>query len=423
MQLLTHLFATELAHCVLALLAALVLGICALWLVSVRRRQRQREIGQSSAVNKISAPVKEAVDVTATTLRRRQLMHAHAPLDTSRPADEAGPLQRFVAGVLRCTCFDKAHNEPVVTHLRAAPKKAPPPPPTSLLLPAAPTGPPPPSPLPSSSDATARLASELCTLQNALADLRLGTEETHDDAWRHEVERISDDLEWLQCFWLACDRDVPATTALVRSYAASSRSFQLDKARVADILSAGLIDILPDNRSRSGHEEEVEEDHCAVVAVVRDIQVIAELLQAYSFRDVVAAHLVQLERLLRTSARARRYGVSMVHDLSGLSWALVRSMLTPNHLAAQLQGAQFLFTAFPVHFDTIVVVDAPPAFAMLLNAVKAVAPGAIPEPLHFVERPEATAHLERVFRGQPIRLREMPEGAGAERSQEPRRRP
>ena len=91
----------------------------------------------------------------------------------------------------------------------------------------------------------------------------------------------------------------------------------------------------------------------------------------------------------------------MVHDLSGLSLSLVRSMLDPRNLHAQLRGAHFLFTAFPARFSTIVVVDAPPAFSILLNAVKAVAPGAIPKPLEFVSRPEALAHCERTF-GQPV---------------------
>ena len=148
-------------------------------------------------------------------------------------------------------------------------------------------------------------------------------------------------------------------------------------------------------------------------------------------------------------------GVELVHDLSHLSWGLLQSMLDPrsNHhqraptqkwshpascchaacahrvlsacgmrgltcgmrgltssaarasacadLHAQLSGAHFLFTGFPVTFDTIVVVDAPPAFSMLLSAVKAIAPGAIPKPLRFVSRPEAESYCERLFR-QPV---------------------
>lgn len=205
-----------------------------------------------------------------------------------------------------------------------------------------------------------------------------------------EMESISNDIEWLQCFWAACDRDVEATTALVRCCASCSRDFQLSEPQVAHILTARLIDILP-----GGPEDS------AVVAVVRNIQTIARLLRTHSFHDVVAAHLMQLKELLRTSSRARQYGVSMVHDLSGLNLALIGSMMDPRNLHAQLHGARFLFTAFPVRFQTIVVVDAPPAFGMLLNAVKSVAPGAIPTPLQFVSRPEAAAHCELVF-GQPV---------------------
>ena len=138
-----------------------------------------------------------------------------------------------------------------------------------------------------------------------------------------------------------------------------------------------------------------------VVAVVRDIQIISQLLQEHSFHELVAAHMVQLQRLLEGSARARHHGISMVHDLANFDWPLLKNMLDPRNLHAQLQGAHFLFTGFPVRFHTIVIVDAPPAFGMLLNAVQAVAPGAIPEPLRFVARPEAKADCERLV-GQPV---------------------
>lgn len=218
-----------------------------------------------------------------------------------------------------------------------------------------------------------------------LADLRLT-----EPAIAHEIESISEDIEWLQCFWVACDRNQAATTAMIRSYASWRQDFKLDETRIAAILRAQLIEILPGGGSGS-----------AVTAVVRDIQTIGRLLEAYSFQDVIAAHLVQLKRLLKSSSRAREHGISMVHDLSGLNMALVGSMIDPRNLHAQLQATRFLFTAFPVRFQTIVVVDAPPAFGLVLNAVKAIAPGAIPEPLHFVSRPDAASYCERVF-GQPV---------------------
>ena len=206
----------------------------------------------------------------------------------------------------------------------------------------------------------------------------------------HEIDLISNDIDWLHCFSVACDHNVEAAAALVRSYASMSQEFTLEESQIAEILSARLIDILPGGS-----------DDTPVVAVVRDIQTIRLLLHTHSFHELVAAHLVQLQRLLTSSARARRHGVSMVHDLSGLSVALVGCMLDPRNLHAQCTGARFLFTAFPVRFETIVVVDAPPAFGMLLEAVKRVAPGAIPNPLQFVSRPDAAAHCERVF-GFPV---------------------
>ena len=215
-----------------------------------------------------------------------------------------------------------------------------------------------------------------------LAELRLAEPDL-----AREIELVINDSEWLLCFWNACDHSPEATVALVRAYASWAPDFQLDEGRTAEILAAGLIEILPGG-----------DDECApVVAVVRDIQIIGRLLQTHSFQEVLAAHFMQLKRLLKTSARARQHGVSMVHDLSLLSWGLVGSMMGPRNLQPQLNGARFLFTAFPVRFHTIVVVDAPPAFGMLLNAVKAVAPGAIPTPLQFVSRPEAESHCEQVF--------------------------
>ena len=168
------------------------------------------------------------------------------------------------------------------------------------------------------------------------------------------------------------------------------RDFRPDEARVASILAAGLVEILP-----GGAEDS------AVLAVVRDVRILSTLLRTHTFHDVIGAHLFQLKALLKGSARARRHGVSMVHILSSFNLELLASMMHPVHLHAQLHAARFLFTAFPVHFHTIVVVDAPPAFGMLLNAVKAVAPGAIPKPLQFMSRSEATARCAQIF-GQSV---------------------
>jgi hypothetical protein len=207
-----------------------------------------------------------------------------------------------------------------------------------------------------------------------------------EPALARKIDAIISDTEWLQCFWVASDHDVEATIARIRCYASWGQDCELDQPQLIEILSAGLIDILPGGG-----------DDCAVVAVVRDIQTICRLLQTHSFQDVIAAHLMQLKLLLKTSSRARQYGVSMVHDLSRLNWALIRRMMDPRNLQAQLQASRLLFTAFPVRFETIVVVDAPPSFGMILNAVKAVAPGAIPNPLQFVYRPEAVSHCVHVF--------------------------
>jgi hypothetical protein len=229
-----------------------------------------------------------------------------------------------------------------------------------------------------SAEAAARVVGD-----SELAELSLT-----DPLLAHDVELIRNDTEWLQCFWSACDQDTEATAALVRSYATSSRAFRLDEPRVAQILSARLIEILMPPGDSLG-------DQRPAVAVVRDIQVMGQLLQAHSFQDVVAAHLIQLQRLLRTDARARRHGVSMVQDLSGLSLSLVGSLMDPRNLQVQIQAARLLLTDFPVRWKTTVIVDAPSTFGMLLNAVKAVVPIAID--IHFVSRPEAESRCERIF--------------------------
>ena len=363
--------AVEPAYFSVLALVALTLGICAVWALRMRRNQPtiSSEIQSFSSNPK---PITKVVEATNSALRRRQPLQIDpcVRLDTLRPADESDPLQRCFQSLFRCSCLKQ-----VDAHVAPFASKSPP-----LAMPPAvpPLGP---STEALSPEAAARLTSELCSVYDSL-ELR----DSEPDV-AHEIEQISQDIEWLQCFWAVSNHDVETATALVRAYASSSQAFKMDEPQVAEILSAGLIDILPGGS-----------DDCAVVAVVRDIQIIGRLLQAHSFRHLVAAHLVQLERLLRSSARARQHGVSMVHDLSGLNWTLVRSMLDPINLHMQLRATHFLFTAFPVRFDTIVVVDAPPAFGMLLNAVQAVAPGAIPEPLQFVSRPEAVAHCARVFR-------------------------
>ena len=368
--------AMEPAQCNVLVLVALVLGFCAFWVMRVRSRQPKAAfVGQSNDFDP-SPNITTAVDPTASTVRIRQPLQGDPC-----PADEAnhphGCLATFLRSVSSCLKLEA----PVAQAASLAALKAPP-----TVLPAAAAPSPKPSSTTLSAEAAARLASELCNLCVEIRHAEPGL--------AREIERISEDIEWLQCFWVFSDFSIETTTALVRSYASLSRDFNLDERRVAEILSAGLIDILPGCG-----------DGSAVVAVVRDIQIIGQLLQTHSFQDVVAAHLMQLKLLLKTSARARQHGLSMVHDLSGLNLALVRSMLDPRNLHAQLHGARFLFTAFPVRFETIVVVDAPPAFGVLLNAVKAVAPGAIPKPLQFVSRPEAEYHCEQVFGQQVLSAR------------------
>jgi hypothetical protein len=356
-------------------LVALVLCLCALCAVRIRSKQRHiTSPGQLHAFNSQKRMV-TAVQGAAFTPTRRQPLEATSSTRGGAPchADEAGQLPRCVTNCLQsvsgCGCFGSAAvaQAAPVAALRALPPALHPS--TSLPTPLSET---------LSPELAAHLASSNSCLAEAMPDLA------------HRMELISNDIEWVECFWEACGHDVVATSALMRSHASLVHDFELGDPQVDQILNAGLIEILPGGG-----------DECAVVAVVRDIQIISHLLRTHSFHDLVSAHLMQLKRLLKTSARARRHGVSMVHDLSRLSLALVGSMLDPRNLHAQLQGARFLFTAFPVHFQTIVVVDAPPAFGMILNAVKAVAPGAIPTPLQFVSRPEAEAHCEHVFR-QPV---------------------
>ena len=359
-------------HCSVLTFVALALGFFALRIVRVRRRQSYASSDGQSPAFKVPP-----ITTASTPPRRRHPLQVDSHALASLPTDEADPLQLLVASFLRCfSCLDTqgaAQAKPFAA-LKVMPPQA-------LPAVAPPSAPPESIGSVSQQTVSARLASELRNLQVELTELRFAEPDL-----AHEVERISEDLQWLQCFWMACHRNVEATKALIRSYASSVDNYKLDGPQVAEILSAGLIDILPGG-----------DDDCAVVAVVHDVRIIAHLLQTHSFHDLVAAHLAQLKLLLKTSARARRHGVSMVHDLSELSWALLRSMLDPRNLHAQLRGAQFLFTAFPVCFRTIVVVDAPPMFRVLLDAVKAIAPGAIPEPLQFVSRPEAEPYCDRIF--------------------------
>ena len=390
---------------VLALMAIVLGGVCALLFVRVRSRRPKITFDGLPPAFKLS--LNSSADApdehTTSVLSRRQRLQVHAPA----PENGADHLQRALVSCLRsvtaCSCF-KA-DLPMAPKPFAVLQPAP----AALAPPLAPTAPPP-TPARATAEAVAAgaaasgwRAARHCTNRidasakmSPAAAARLASNfelvelRVAQPGLAHEIDLILHDVEWQHCFWAASDHDVEAATRLIRSFASFRADFKLEEAQVAEILDAGLIDILAGGG-----------DDCAVVAVVRDIRVLDNLLQAHSFKDVVAAHLVQLERLLRTSKRARRYGVSMVHDLSQLSLSLIGRMMDPRNLPAQLHGSRFLFTAFPVRFQTIVVVDAPPAFGMLLNAVQAVAPGAIPKPLQFVSRPEAASYCEHVFR-QPV---------------------
>ena len=291
---------------------------------------------------------------------------ASTKIDTTPPraADKPGHLQQCIARCLQSTCGCLSADASTAAALKSPPPE---------LAPSA-------APLPSTRSSD---AATLRSLQAELAQLRL------DEPDLARAIEVSNETDWLQCFLAASvtaggiNRPCPIVRIL-------SQDFKLEESKVAEILSAGLIEILPEGG----------EANRAVVAVVRDIQIIGRLLP-HSFHDVVVAHLVQLQRL-RQRARERgstgsRWSTICRHSASRSSGACsTRGIYT-----AQLHGARFLFTAFPVRFPY----DCGRRRAASLQRAPECGQGrrarGDSKPLEFVSRPEAVAHCERVF-DQPV---------------------
>ncbi len=207
---------------------------------------------------------------------------------------------------------------------------------------------------------------------------------------RH-IRAVTADARWLKCFAAACDQDASAAATLVCTFASWQPELaQLSADQLQAILDAGLIQILPDVGSGG-----------AAVAVIHDIRVLGRLLDAHGLDVVIAAHVVQLKRLLESSAAARAHGVSLVQDLATLDLALVRRMMDPRSLRAQAQAARFLLSAFPVRWHLIVVVDAPASFGMLWKAASVFLPTSFANSVQFLSRPSAASRCEHLF-GRPV---------------------
>mmetsp|Transcript_41123 Transcript_41123/g.68359 ORF Transcript_41123/g.68359 Transcript_41123/m.68359 type:complete len:227 (-) Transcript_41123:139-819(-) len=196
---------------------------------------------------------------------------------------------------------------------------------------------------------------------------------------------VTCDAKWLQCFLAACDGQVDVASRLLLSYASWCEvSWLQPSSDYNDILATRFIDILPSDNNDT------------VIAVMRDVRVLGQLLDTYSFDKIVGAHVNQLRHLLESSASARQ-GVSMVQDLADLNVSLVGRLMDPRKLHIQAQAAHFLLSAFPVRWGTVIVVDAPSSFNTLWQVARRFLPNAFAEAVQFVTRPDALQYCEQEF--------------------------
>lgn len=207
---------------------------------------------------------------------------------------------------------------------------------------------------------------------------------TEEPVGRNAVQRVMADACLLRCFVDASSNDSEAAARLVLSY--------------ASWCALGLAPSDDERPLKAGDKLLVEVVHTAdpVVAVVRDVRVLARLLDDFSFEKIICSHVARIERLLHTSEAARRHGISVVQDLSEMDTALVKRLLDPRVLLAQSRAARFLIGSFPVRWASLVFVDAPSAFHGLWRAVKKFFPAEFAQ-VRFVNRPDAERELEQLF--------------------------
>lgn len=150
-----------------------------------------------------------------------------------------------------------------------------------------------------------------------------------------------------------------------------------------------LVEVIPAPDGASGGP---------VIAIVRDVQVLGQLLQQFDLGDVVRSHVGWVERILLSSPAAQQHGIAVVQDLAQLSLSLITRMLDPRALLWQSRAARLLLSAFPCKWRTVIIVDAPPSFGGLWRAVRNFVPA---DDIRFLYRPEAEQQLEEIF-GRPV---------------------
>ena len=186
--------------------------------------------------------------------------------------------------------------------------------------------------------------------------------------------------------------DPRAAAELVLAYAswvAVGLSPSDDRRPLTNSDAKPLVEVLPELRPESADAPDGP-----VIAVVRDVQVLGQLLQQFDLSDVVRSHVGWVERLVLSSAAAQQHGIAVVQDLAELSLPLVTRMLDPRALLWQSRAARFLLSAFPCKWRTVIIVDAPPSFGGLWRAVRNFVPA---DDIKFLYRPEAAAQLEEIF--------------------------
>ena len=232
----------------------------------------------------------------------------------------------------------------------------------------------------------------------------------------------------LSCFVRVSSREPKAAAELVLAYASWCAAGMVPSHDPRPLASSGrpLVDIVA----------EVAGTAQTPVAVVRDVRILGELLQEFSFDQILRSHVAKLQRAMLSSHPAQRHGrssrlkspswrchssppsrearpkpricgllhwlllhpgLSMVQDLRELSLALVARMMDPRLLLAQARAARFLLGAFPCRWGTIVIVDAPASFGGLWRAAANFLPVEFAESVQFMYRPEAEERLERMF--------------------------
>ena len=106
-------------------------------------------------------------------------------------------------------------------------------------------------------------------------------------------------------------------------------------------------------------------------------------------------------RSRRCESRAALHaGVVLVQDLSTFDMRLAARLLTADALSAQVQLARLLFFGYPLRWS-LILVDAPRAFAALWAVLKNALPESISSCISFVYRPSVPAELN-VMLGRPI---------------------